>query len=209
MTKPAVIFDFDGVLVDSFAVVCQMVKEAFAEIGMNIDDNTYRSFYFQNVKEGEKEFVADGKKFLDLQRLIRQKFPHAYKRVPLFPFTEKLIRKLGVLAKLGIVSSTPAELIEKKLAEKNLGQYFFEVITAGADLTKKEKLMSLSEELGTHSDKTFFVSDTVGDIREGNNLGLITAAVTWGFHDRSTLTKAAPDFLVDNPEDLIKCIKSI
>lgn len=203
-----VIFDFDGVLADSFEAVYTMVKSAFAEIGVPIDEETYRQFYLTNVKEGERRLVQDPDRFQRLQELITAKFPQAYEPVGLFPFVPDLIRTLAASASLAIVSSTPKELIEKKLSQYELTNFFVEVAMAGTELTKKGKLESTFSALSPEKGQVMFVSDTVGDIVEGRELGLPTCAVTWGYNGRALLEGASPDVLVNSPEELITCIGS-
>lgn len=49
----------------------------------------------------------------------------------------------------------------------------------------------------------YFVTDTAGDVIEGNRAEVKTIAVTWGFHDRERLEKAKPDIIVNTPEELL------
>ena len=46
------------------------------------------------------------------------------------------------------------------------------------------------------------MTDTLGDIREGNIAGVQTIGVTWGVHDRETLEKGSPLAIVDTVFEL-------
>jgi phosphoglycolate phosphatase len=52
-------------------------------------------------------------------------------------------------------------------------------------------------------DRTYYIGDTAGDIREARAAGVRTVAVTWGWHSRERLAATQPDFLVDTPEELL------
>jgi phosphoglycolate phosphatase len=52
-------------------------------------------------------------------------------------------------------------------------------------------------------DRTYYIGDTTGDIREAKMAGIRTVAVTWGWHSRERLAKLQPDYLIDNPSDLL------
>jgi phosphoglycolate phosphatase len=53
-------------------------------------------------------------------------------------------------------------------------------------------------------EKTFYVGDTVGDIKEARLAGVKTVAVTWGWHNKERLEMASPDYVIETPDDLLK-----
>jgi len=59
------------------------------------------------------------------------------------------------------------------------------------------------ERYGMDPYRTYYVGDTAGDVREGRAAGVRTVAVTWGWHSREKLAAAGPEFLVDNPVELL------
>ena len=50
----------------------------------------------------------------------------------------------------------------------------------------------------------FYIGDTLGDVMEGREAGVKTISVTWGWHDEDRLKKGKPDYIIRNPEELIK-----
>ena len=56
--------------------------------------------------------------------------------------------------------------------------------------------------------QTFFITDTVGDIKIARKSGLRTIAVTWGFHGKIVLKKAKPDYIVSTFNELSKILGS-
>lgn len=204
-----VIFDFDGVLADSRNQLYQLVRAAFDEIGIDLSQQQYFDFYLQNVKLAEKQFVGDKKKFSKLQKYIQEHGSDYYKSVKLFSFTEKLVTELSSFYKLAIVSSTKAGIIVEKLSTRSLGDKFYAVLGAESEMSKKKKLRFAFKEADAPQQGAFFVSDTVGDIKEGKEMGLIAVAVTWGYHSKPALVQARPDYIVNTPEELITCIKSV
>lgn len=200
------LFDFDGVISDSFVPLFEAVKAACREIGLDLDEQQYRDLFLKNVKQAEKDMVKDEKKFQKLQELIREKVRSAYRRVKLFEFAPALIKALGEQHLLAIISSTAPEVIMKKLGEYNLGKYFRSILGPERALSKQDKFKKILQEFSIPNHHVFFISDTVGDLLEGNQFGLKTIAVTWGFHDRSTLAQARPDFLIDTPHELLEIV---
>ena len=51
-------------------------------------------------------------------------------------------------------------------------------------------------------DKSTFVTDTLGDIKEANKLNIKTIAETFGFHNRQRLEKGKPYAIVDSWDEL-------
>ena len=52
----------------------------------------------------------------------------------------------------------------------------------------------------------FIIGDTPFEIESGKKLGLKTIACTWGDKSREILEKHNPDFIIDNPSEILKII---
>lgn len=208
-TRPGIIFDFDGVLADSFEALYTLVRDAFVPLEIELSEEQYRDFYLENVKLAEQKFCGNQERFLKLQGYIRNNAKAYYQSVLLFPFTQELISSLSQLGSLAIVSSTTQDVIESKLSEKQLLPYFQMVSSAGKEATKKERILAVCQQLHIEKGNAFFVSDTLGDIHEGKELGLKTIAVTWGFHSEETLKEALPSFLINKPDELVNIVSHI
>jgi len=60
----------------------------------------------------------------------------------------------------------------------------------------------LCEELGVTPAECLYVGDSGVDMQTGQNAGLFTAGVTWGFRDEKELEENGADTLVHNAEEL-------
>jgi phosphoglycolate phosphatase-like HAD superfamily hydrolase len=58
-------------------------------------------------------------------------------------------------------------------------------------------------------EEVVFVTDTLGDVIEGNEAGITVIAVDFGYHDREMLERGMPYFIVSNYNQLLKLILSI
>ncbi|MFZ3015756.1 MAG: HAD hydrolase-like protein, partial [Minisyncoccia bacterium] len=54
-----------------------------------------------------------------------------------------------------------------------------------------------------------FITDSLGDILEGNECGVKSIGVTWGLHGRETLKKGNPVAIIDDPRDLEGVINNV
>ena len=70
------------------------------------------------------------------------------------------------------------------------------------EISKVIKINGLLKKYGHDPKDALFITDTLGDIRDGTACGVATIGVTWGNHDRETLKKGEPYAIVDTVPEL-------
>lgn len=205
--KKLIIFDFDGVIADSFSAIYSVVRDAFKSIGIPLSEQGYRDFFLVNPKLAEQRICNDEKKFNDVQKSIHENAPKKYRDVKIFPDMLNIILRLSANADMAIVSSSQTDVIDEKMKEYGLIKYFSLILGADKALTKIEKINEIINHLNADKKSIYFISDTVGDLNEGKKIGITTIAVTWGFHDEKTIKKSKPDIIVDSANKLLEAIK--
>ena len=199
MLVKGLIFDFDGVLVDSFAAYYAINVQAAQSIGRSLSPDEYRGWFTDSVRSARRAYVGDPaahEQFLAAYRSARE-IPYA--QVGMFPGAVNCVRKLAAQLPLAIASITTAELIRQHLQHNGIADCFVSVLGTGRSQSTKAVILQESRtSLGTTAEQTAFVTDTVSDVHEGHALGLRSIAVTWGFHDRATLAAAKPAAIVDS-----------
>ena len=63
--------------------------------------------------------------------------------------------------------------------------------------------------LKVNNEECLFVGDSDVDIITGKTNNIKTVGVTWGYKDKHILVNEKPDYLIDNPNELINIIKEI
>ena len=197
------LFDFDGVIVDSLSVYERTVKTCLEKIGNPIvrtrDD--FLDLFEDNFYEGIVKKGVDLQEFMTASQDILQNIhyedlePHRF----LFPVIEALHRDHF----LAIISSNTAGIIRKALARYGIDLYFPEVMGSDTAYSKQEKINLAMYLFGIAQDQIFYIGDTAGDIREARGAGVHAVAVAWGWHPRERMLAAHPDFLAEHPEDLL------
>ena len=74
---------------------------------------------------------------------------------------------------------------------------------------KTHKFRKVLDELNLKENECIFITDTLGDILEANEVGIPTIAVDFGYHERERLEKGNPLQIISNFEELIETIKKI
>ncbi len=69
---------------------------------------------------------------------------------------------------------------------------------AGSAFNKNARLVNLCKELGIKLGNAIFVGDMVSDIKVARDVGVISVAVATGYHPKSLLLVAKPDYLLSN-----------
>lgn len=193
MSPKLIIFDFDGVLADSFRQLYALNKMAMAKVGVGLAEDQYRGFFIDNVHAGFKKFLNDRAVYENFSVIRRRTFNKYYSTVNLFPGVVGLIKKLSKKYILAVVSSGEENLIEKLLSKARILKHF-RYIHASSGLSKEEEIKLVLKNSGAKPKEAIFISDTYGDIFLTKKLGLKTIGVGWGFHDADQLRLSKPQF---------------
>ncbi len=64
------------------------------------------------------------------------------------------------------------------------------------------------EELHADKSRAVYVGDGETDIATAKNCGMPVVAVSWGFRDRTALAALNPDYIIDDPRELVKTLRN-
>jgi phosphoglycolate phosphatase len=197
------LFDFDGVLVDSLAVYERRVRLCLEKIGspaiQSRDD--FLSLFEDNFYEGIVKKGVDLAAFMNASRSIPthddcdQMTPFA----PLLPVLMEL-KKENTLA---VISSNVSRVINGILSKHGFDGCFRYVLGADFGYSKTDKILHAMNSFQVEKDKTYYIGDTTGDIKEARLAGVKTVAVTWGWHSKEKLETVMPDYLIETGDDLL------
>jgi phosphoglycolate phosphatase len=198
------LFDFDGVIVDSLDVYEGTVTRCLKEIGQPIVKSRadFLALYEDNFYESLVKKGVDLDAFMAAAVGILAEIN--YDEITPFHGVLPVLAKLRENNILVVISSSDSHDINTTMVQYHFDGYFREVLGSDANLNKKKKILHVMARFGTDAGHTYYVGDTMGDIKEGKMAGVKTVAVTWGWHTREQLAAVGPDYLIDQPEDLLK-----
>jgi len=173
--KKVVIFDFDGVIVDTFDFCYQITKIN----NPKLTSDEYRTYFEGNINDAKKVEKTDFDFFAHYT-------PRLQKKEPIEEISD-VIKKLSEKYTLVIVSSTITPPITEFLKKHNLLEYFSDILGNDIAKSKMVKIQMVLDKHNINAKDCVFVTDTLGDIKEADNMNVRSIAVLWGYHDMDTL----------------------
>ncbi|MEU6021914.1 HAD-IA family hydrolase [Micromonospora sp. NPDC047134] len=201
----AVIFDLDGVLVDSIAVAREAFRIAYDEV---VGDG---------VAPVDEYCRYPGRHLVEVLRLmglpatmaspfVRESHRLAG-QVRLMPGVIDLLEVLGRRGiPMAVATSKDGVRARTLLDQLGILPVFAHVL--GADEVDRPKpapdiVLRTLALLGIEAPAALMVGDAVADIACARAAGVVSVAATWGETDRATLLTAEPDVVLDHPADLL------
>jgi HAD superfamily hydrolase (TIGR01509 family) len=185
-TLRAVIFDMDGVIVDSEPLHEQAFLEVMRELGyghnhgIEFDDYVGRSDF-----ELWEEFIAKNKpphSLEDLMAMKRQRVTEVVRQLqPIFAGLPELLEKLAPHCRLALASGSERPFIETVLSLKNLRR-FFPVIVSAAEVEHgkpaPDVFLRTATLLGVQPEDCWVVEDSKPGVTAALAAGMRVVAIT-------------------------------
>ena len=200
MSKKVILWDFDGVLLDSFELDFKICK-------LFTDMKTYEQHY--DIFTGNVHTYTEANKWLthvDGKTFDEHVNDYIFD-CPLFDQVKELILDLhsrGV--QQAIISSAPEPRIEKILQTHKLRHAFTDLFGSNIEKLKTKKFDMFLKKYELHSSQALFITDTLGDLREAAQVDVPSIAVSWGYHPNEYLARGTSLQIVDTPIELISAL---
>lgn len=204
-----IIFDLDGVLVDSISVIEKTYSQTCQAIGLENYPNfeEYKVRFGKDLKTIAKElkmpdsFVAAFAKLsLDLSDHI-----NLYAEIP------ELLTKLKTFRNLRLSIATGKEGIRARALLKKLKlTKFFDLVLGGDDVGQAkpnpEIILHQIDYFGVQKNRVLFIGDSSVDMLAGKNSGVQYAAALWGYGDLENILSQNPHYLLKNPDEILTIV---
>lgn len=195
-----IIFDWSGVVKDTVVDHLQIVNKIFSAFGASpislaeFKDNwvqPYMSFYNKYLPDVSREQESALYKEMIMKCPPAQPYPGIIEVI-------KDCQQAGL--KLAVISSDLPETLLPEIINFGLEEVFTDIIT---DIDHKQA--TLDNLLAKHQfdkSETIIIGDSNHEIEVGQNIGIRTVAVTWGFVSEDRLAALQPDFMIHNVAEL-------
>ncbi len=195
--RKCVFFDFDGVIADSHAAAFGTAQK----VCKHIDLDKHRRHFEGNINDWKLDDELDHSACQHNVDWWGLYLPLFEKTHP-FPGSIRAVQELGEKYRMAVISSTISSPIMEFLTKYDAAQYFDDIFGNDVHPSKVEKMNMLFERYKLAPERCVFVTDTLGDMREAEKVGVGTIGVSWGFHERERLQKGNPFKIVDHPQEL-------
>ncbi|HVM57228.1 MAG TPA: HAD-IA family hydrolase [Gaiellaceae bacterium] len=208
MRFPVVLFDLDGTVVDSGAIILASMRHATREVlGREYADDELMRAVGGPGLEAQMAALAPDR----VDELVSAYRAH---NEPLHDELEACRGMLDALEqlhdegrRLGVVTAKRRSTVELAFARVPI-EHLFETVVGG-DETERHKpdpqpLLLAAERLHAEPAETAYVGDSPFDMRAAKAAGMHAIGVTWGrIHGRERLEAEEPDAIVDTAEELL------
>jgi pyrophosphatase PpaX len=207
MRFPVVLFDLDGTVVDSGAIILASMRHAAETVlGAAPPDEDLLAMVGGPGLQAQMRMLS-AERADELVRVYRDHNEPLHNELEACAgMDDVLVALRDEGRKLGIVTAKRRATVELAFRRVPLA-YLFDVVVAG-DETERHKpdpepLLVAADRLGADVDGCVYVGDSPFDVRAARAAHMHAIAVTWGgIHSREALDAEEPDVIVDSPEEL-------
>jgi pyrophosphatase PpaX len=206
MRFPVVLFDFDGTVVDSGAIILASMRHATSTVlGRDFSDDELLASVGGPGLEAQMQVLAEDRTD-ELVRVYREHNEPLHDTLEFCLGMENVLTTLKAQGcRLGLVTAKRRSTVDLAFARLPL-EGLFEAIVGG-DETERHKpdpepLQLGLTRLGADAADAAYVGDSPFDMKAARAAGMFAVGVTWGgIHGRDSLGDA--DVVVDTAEELL------
>ena len=205
-----VIFDFDGTIVDSRALIVKFYNE-FAS------SNGYKEIKLEEIEHLSTMSIPDRCKLLEIPLYTipkmalnaKKKYREAIPTLKAFEGIGDLIRVMKSAGlDISIISSNGFYNIKTFLQYNDLD--IFDNIFSSRNLFGKQyKINSFLKNFNLAKGDVIYIGDELRDIVACRKSGVKIISVSWGWDSGQLLFANNPDFLANKPSEILGAIKSL
>ena len=206
MRFPVCLFDFDGTIVDSGAIILASFRHATRTVlGEDVPDVRLRAMLGGASLQEQMAAIAPDR-VEELVRCYREHNAPLHAELQCCPGMLEVLERLRAEGRrLGVVTAKRHETVELALARLPLREYF-ETIVAAEDTRRHkpdpEPILLALKRLDARADEAVYVGDSPFDVGAARAAGVHAIAVTWGgMHEVEDA-----DEIVSTPEELLAAL---
>lgn len=206
----AVLFDWDGTIVDSAEAMFQSHRYAYAKylgIAFPRDEADFRLMVPMRLIESTARFGGD--KASDIAFSYNWYYEQeAYRLGRVYEGVREVLTELrsrGFL--LGVASNKSMSRVAADMEHLQLQDLMHALVTSEDTVQRKPHpapLLKLAEKLQTEPQRCVYIGDYRGDIIAAREAGMHSVAVMWGtIFPTDSLLAEDPDYIIHRPDELL------
>lgn len=206
----AVLFDWDGVIIDSTEIFYKSYVRLCRETGKTFPIKNVDEFRHWYDSAWEKNYYCLGFTSEEIPGAVQKTIDYAdYNETSIFPYIPETLEELSKDPQLilAVVSTSAEKTIRKFLAKYDLERYFVFVSGQGKSSDKTHRIADILKDL--QCEHAIMIGDTTSDIRSAQANNIFTIATSYGWQDAQRLQMLNPTLIAHSPQELLPCINEI
>jgi len=201
---PLVVFDWDGTLADSTAVIKRALQFAAADLGYPVPSDAQAAYIIGMGLRPALEYAIPTLREEDLPRLTdryRHHFLAGENEIVLFDGVPEMLQALRARGHwLAVATGKSRRGLDRAFETLGLRQFFVASRCADEGFSKPHPgmLHALFDETGLTARDAVMIGDTTHDLQLAENAGSAAIGVTYGAHPVALLQAHRPLTLVDS-----------
>lgn len=213
LPKPieAIIFDMDGVVIDSEPLHERSSRLVFAEYNLEIDDAVFTDFKGSTDRKILEYLVQEHNLDLEVDTLLQQKrltYASLIDELQPIPGVISFINDMAEQYRLALTTSASRRNKELAFSKFHLHK-FFEVVITSDDISKPkpdpEPYLVTAERLELSPASCLVIEDSFNGVRSAANAGCIVVGITTSF-DSASLKEAGASVIIDGYDALRRMV---
>jgi phosphoglycolate phosphatase len=203
-----IVFDWDGTLFDSTALIVRCMQSACADLGLAVPDDRQAAYVIGLGLHDALQHVVPGlspDRYPELGRRYRHHYFARQHELVLFPDTLQMLHALKDRNHwLAVATGKSRQGLDESLQAVQLKGLFDGTRTADETAGKPHPLMlqQLMREFGAEPERTLMIGDTTHDLQLAINAGTPSIGVSYGAHEPETFAALSPLFVAHNTAEL-------
>jgi phosphoglycolate phosphatase len=212
MTTPRrfdlIVFDWDGTLFDSTALIVRCIQNACRDIGVGAPSDADAAYVIGlGLQDALRHAVPDlpAERYPELGLRYRHHYFASQHELSMFPGTLEMLQALKARRhRLAVATGKGRRGLDEALAHAQLQGLFDGTRTADETASKPDPRMlnELMREFGTEPERTLMIGDTTHDLQLARNAGTPRVAVSYGAHDHAAFGGFEPLAIAHSTREL-------
>ena len=212
MTTPRrfdlIVFDWDGTLFDSTALIVRCIQNACRDIGVATPSDADAAYVIGlGLQDALRHAVPDlpAERYPELGLRYRHHYFASQHELSMFPGTLAMLQALKARHHwLAVATGKGRRGLDEALAHAQLQGLFDGTRTADETASKPDPRMlnELMREFGAEPERTLMIGDTTHDLQLARNAGTPRVAVSYGAHDHEAFAAFEPLTIAHSTREL-------
>ena len=217
MEIKGVLFDMDGVLIDSEPFILEAAIQGLKQFGVNAEPDDFTPF----IGAGETRYLGGpsekyGVKFRpEMKTVVYAIYADILKQHPdaVYDGVFDVINYVKSKCKAAVCSAADLIKVQHNLNAIGVTPSFFDALVTGSDVTRQKPFPDIflkgAELIGISPQNCVVVEDAINGIKAAKAAGAFSIGVTTSFSSDELREKANPDYIIDNIRQLPETLEKI